>query len=378
MKLMFWGITFFSTTYFSIGQEKTILLDGKIDKYPIVMQIDTYDSICTIKYFYLNQLKDILLEGPIDEKEKLKVITDDRGDDKIDKEQFELTKTSSGYAGIWTSGKKKLTVNLKEVSIEKYKNQYEYLHDIKALKNDDKYNYIKTANFNLILDSISTNGNVQLSWYHEKYSGIVMPRIKSGYSPIVLQKINSSLLENHLTESKNSLECASERWGEFNLTSEYIFSDKYMISFNISVGYYCGGAHPDFGSEGLNFDTQTGELLNLDKVFWFGNKKPPVENSSEWYDYRDSVFAPKIVEIFKKIYPAEMKTQQESSDDYYCDYADSEVWNFPNWYFTNKGLYLGAIFGRVARSCDSPEWSVIPYKILKNYLSPQSKLKLPE
>jgi hypothetical protein len=163
------------TSYFSIAQEHPILLEGKIDKYSIVMEIDTYDSVCNIKYFYLNQYKDIQLEGTIDDKGQIKVITDDPGDLDVNKEEFDLKKTSTGYTGTWISGNKRLPVNLKETSLEKYKNQYEYLQGIKVLKQDEPYNYIKTSNLIFILDSSSINGNVQVSWYREKYSVIIMP-----------------------------------------------------------------------------------------------------------------------------------------------------------------------------------------------------------
>lgn len=364
-------------SFFLFAQEKPITLEGKIDKYPIVMSIDIYDdSTCSIKYFYTNQLKDIVLEGTIDNRKKIKAATNDRGDNKIIKEQFELTKTSSGYTGSWISGKKRLQVNLKPIQTEKYKNQYLHLPKIKELKETDPYNFIKTASFNFISDSTSPNENVQLSWYHKKYSGIVFPRIKNGYSIPVLEKINAILLEKHLLESMYSLECLSAQYGEYESSAEYIFSNKDLLSIGLTVSYYCGGAHPDFGSEGLNFNTQTGELLKLDNIFWFTNTKPPEEQSNDWYDYRDT-FSTKVVEIFKKLYPQHMKPPGDDSEDY-CDYTDESVWDFPNWHFTEKGLYLGAIFARVARSCDSPEWSVIPYKVLKNYLNPQLKLRLPD
>jgi hypothetical protein len=36
--------------------------------------------------------------------------------------------------------------------------------------------------------------------YQEKYSGIVMPRLKKGYPPTVMQKINTELRERQLIE----------------------------------------------------------------------------------------------------------------------------------------------------------------------------------
>ena len=364
-------------SHFVFGQDQPFLLDGKIDKYPVVMEINLYDSTCYIRYFYLGQKKDIRLEGIISNNGRIKAISDDRGDNKIIKEQLDLKKTSSGYAGIWISGEKRLPVSLKQTGADKYKNQYEYLPGIKELKNEYPYDYIKTANFVFTKESTSKDGVAEIEWYKEKYSGINMPRIKNGYATSVLQKINTVLLEQHLMEAKSFLECSSAAFGEYELSVDHIFAHKNVLSIDITVSYYCGGAHPDFGSNGLNFDGYSGELLKLDKVFWIGKMKPPMEDSDKWYDYRSETFAPKIVELLKMLYPDQMKSLKEA-DEEHCDYTDSEVWDFPNWYFTDKGLYFGAVFGRVARVCDSPEWSVIPYNFLKPYLNPDFKITLPD
>jgi hypothetical protein len=118
-------------------------------------------------------------------------------------------------------------------------------------------------------------------------------------------------------------------------------------------------------------------LLRLDDVVWFGKTKPPKEDSDAWFDYRDTVFGPKVVQLLKQLYPSDMTASAEN-DNEQCDYTDPDVWNFPTWQLTKKGLYLGAIFARAERVCDNPGWSVIPYKALKPYLNPASRLKLPD
>lgn len=54
----------------------------------------------------------------------------------------------------------------------------------------------------------------------------------------------------------------------------------------------------------------------------------------------------------KQYHPAEMAPPKKDDD---CDYTDSEVWAFPNWALTEKGLWLGAINARAERVCDSPD-----------------------
>ena len=55
-----------------------------------------------------------------------------------------------------------MAVLLKQISADKYQNQYEYLPVMKELKTDYPYDYIKTANFYFIKDSISKDGVAEI------------------------------------------------------------------------------------------------------------------------------------------------------------------------------------------------------------------------
>lgn len=363
---------------FASAQDRPILLDGKVGNYPIVMELSVYeDTICDIRYFYLNQRKDIRLEGTVNKNGGIKAATRDMGDPKVPNEKINLKKNSTGYTGSWVGNKKTLAITLKPTSAGKFTNPYASLPGIKELKDESPFDYIRTTGFVFTKEPVQKDQPAETEWYKEKFSGIKMPRLKSGYDSIVLKKINAVLLEKHLMESKNMLECTGSPYGEYEFNVAELFIHKNIFSLNRTVGYYCGGAHPDFASEGLSFDGNTGELLKLDDIVWFDKTKPPQENSDAWYEYRGNVFALKVIELFKKLYPEEMKTPAEN-DEGACDYTETVSWDFPNWYFTKKGLYLGAVFARVARVCDSPEWSIIPYASLKPFLNPNSKLKLPE
>ncbi|HET6995106.1 MAG TPA: hypothetical protein VFI06_09005 [Chitinophagaceae bacterium] len=358
---------------FIYGQDQPILLTGKIDKYPIIMELSPYDTSYNARYFYLNQRKDINLEGSIDDKGNIRVAFTERGeDDPV--EWFELKKSATGYSGNWHNGKKNLPVSLTQTTVEKYNNPYAYLPGIQKLKKESPYDYVKTASFSFTKTHDSKLGTADFEWYKEKYSDIELPRVKSGYSPQAIKKMNDVLLEKHLLESNDYLACMSEPDHEYHLEIPSVFAHKNILSIEIFTSYDCGGAHPDFGSEGLSFDGVSGNLLKLDEVIWFSKAKPPTEYSDTWYTYRSNVFAPAVVKLLKKIYPSEMKATEDDG----CDYNREDVWDFPSWHFTEKGLYLGAIFGRAARACDNPEFSIIPYKQLKPWLNPNSKLKLPE
>lgn len=95
----------------------------------------------------------------------------------------------------------------------------------------------------------------------------------------------------------------------------------------------------------------------------FGPTPPPVEDSDAWYAYRGKAFATGVVALLKRYHPAEMAPPRKGDDDE-CSYSDPEVWDFPGWALTAKGLWLGAYFARVERACDAPDWAVIPWSAL--------------
>ena len=360
-------------SYFVFGQTKPIILEGKIDKYPIIMQIETYDSNCTIKYFYINQKKDIELEGTFNEMGNILAKTSNAPDENS-VESFDLKKTNTGYSGSWILKEKRLAVSLLPTSVGKFKNDHMIYPGIEALKKDDPYNYIKATGFVFTKDSVTLNGVAKIGWFKEKFSGITFPRVLNGYAPNIIEKVNDKLFETHLSESLDYLGCTGS---DYYVSTNYIFAHKNVLSVDFSVSYFCGGAHPDFGFIGLNFDTRTGKQLELEDIYWFSKTKPPAKDTDTWYTYRSEVFAPRVVELLTKAYPNEMKKPGDNDEDQ-CDYSDSDIWDFANWHFTEKGVYLGAYFARAMRSCDSPEWSIIPYKLLKPYLNQESKTVLPE
>lgn len=103
---------------FSFAQHQLIVLEGKIDKYPVIMELDCYDTSCIVRYFYLSQLKDIDLDGSF-KNGKISAIAVNE-DENGGNEQIELTKLNGRYSGVWTNGKKKFPITLKEIAIDKY------------------------------------------------------------------------------------------------------------------------------------------------------------------------------------------------------------------------------------------------------------------
>ena len=162
------------------------------------------------------------------------------------------------------------------------------------------------------------------------------------------------------------------------VTPKFLSND--VVSISIFTSYDCGGAHPDFGEAPVNMNAKTAESLTLEDVVWVGEGTPFHYLNAEdgvstgkndvdfdtFSEYRDKKWAPWLVKQLTEAYPQEMKKPTEESDDD-CDYSQPEIWQFPAWYFTPKGLYFDPSFARVQRSCEGPEWSVLPWSAIKSH-----------
>jgi len=373
------GITLFCCGFF-ITHAQNEILKGTIGTLPVIMELFTYeDTVASVTYFYENRRKNIELNGKVHKDGSITVVCYNNYDERFNSksEKLELKKVKDRYTGKWISTKKTLPVNLTLFSIEGIKHPFAQQPDIQKLKKESPLDYVRTAGLQFIKDSTIRKNGFFLDWYHEKYSHIPLFRLRKETMTSSIKKVNQQLEEIQIGQSNAFLTCTSSKGDtEYGQTINSIYLNNDLLSINMSTSYYCGGAHPDFASTGFNFDLNTGALLNLDDVLWFGKTKIPKEDTDGWYNYRDSVFAPKVVALLKQLYPKEMKKPANEAE--YCDYSEPKIWNFPNWHFTPKGLYMGGYFARVARACDQPEWSIIPYKIVRKYLNPSIKIKLPE
>lgn len=85
--------------------------------------------------------------------------------------------------------------------------------------------------------------------------------------------LNNALQDRQMGYALNRLDClgSSDPAGvgnEFNVSTGALFLTSKLLSFNDSVEYYCGGAHPDAYNEGVMLDRLTGEKVSLDTIWY--------------------------------------------------------------------------------------------------------------
>lgn len=338
------------------------LLRGTVGQYPVVMELDTEGDSVSGTYFYERYRQDIPLRGEPEAKGyRLSSAAYDGDEDEAD--HFVLVRDSDGFKGSFVHGKGgALPVELRAVAPGSIPDPRPDLAFEPALTDYEK---LRITGVRFVPGKEETvEGKYRIRWYSEPLSGISLFRVVGGYPETAMAAINRTIERDHYASLMQHFGCADGEGGSGDestgVTSRYL--DDRFVSYAVSSNWSCyGAAHPDFGVGGTTIDAATGRELSLEDVYRPGGGDRPARGSDAWYRYRENAFAPAVIELFRRLYPARMKGDGEDG----CDYSDPSVWSFGSWYLTERGLYLGAYFARFARACDNPDWSIVPYDVLE-------------
>lgn len=327
---------------------------GSVGVARVVMELEGDADAVTGRYFYRKYRLDIGLSGA---RTKDTLVLDAR----TSGDRIVLRRTRSGMAGtLTTKAGRQLPIKLLPAGAED-----EVVNPMVAsLTGLSPYQRAQLGGLALVPGKLRQQGPRILRDWREPVSGIGLFRIEHGYPQPVMDTINAALERQHWEQVANWFACEGfDGAPGIDIAEERaVFLDDRFVSYAWFSSWSCAGtAHPDFGTQGYTFDAQTGRQLELEDVTYFGKMPPPDADTSAFYAYRSKIFAPKIVELLRKLYPDEMPRSGSETNEDECDYADPSVWDFPSWYMTKDGLYLGAYFARVQRPCDEPEWSIIPW-----------------
>ncbi len=353
---------------------------GTLGKMPIVVELDiTQQDEVTGRYFYEKYHRDLPLSGALQNS----TLTLTEGNNRYGNDKplstLELEETGSGWQGEWKSPQgKKLPVKLIEARLTAPTSST--LPFIAALPYSEPYEYLRLQGLKLKPAKKENFMGYDLQWWTEPETKISLFSVESGLSKDDQQRVNQQLLGRLWNEviSYHGCQLQGGENVEFMQQVQPKMISPAVVSLNISTSYYCGGAHPDFGDSPLNIDVKTGHPLSLEDVLWVGEGKPLLhaerdslgdeplskDESNARYQYVSKELVPWVIKQFTALYPTEMKTPTGDDD---CNFQDESIWGTSPWYFTEKGLYLGAYFARVQRSCDRPDWSILPYSLVKQH-----------
>ena len=370
IRLVSYAIAILCLTPHVQAEDAGRVLTGTLGNTSIVVELSpAQEGEVYGRYFYKKYHRDLALTGSL----KGDTLTLVEGNNRFGNEKpqptLTLKSTVNGWQGEWKDPKgKRLPVKLVEAELPAPAPTA--LPFIAELASSDPYEYLRLQELELKPAKKENFMGYTLQWWSEPESKLSLFAVESGYSKEEQKRINEHLLGRLWSEVINYHGCqlGAGEMAEFNQNTTPKFLSPEVVSLDIFTSYDCGGAHPDFGSSPINLNAHTGEPLELKDVLWVGEPNDAASDSDQ-----QEVLAPWLVKQFTGLYPAEMQKPADEND---CDYTDESVWGYSNWHFTPKGIYLGAYFARFQRNCDDPEWSVLPYSVVKQHPG-AVKLNLP-
>ncbi|VVQ21278.1 hypothetical protein PS925_04933 [Pseudomonas fluorescens] len=366
MRLALCAAVMFSLISTAHAEDGRRVFTGTLGKTPIVVELNTTqpDEV-TGRYFYEKYHRDLPLSGALQDSTLTLTEGNNRyGDDKP-LPTLKLKHTADGWQGEWQSPQgKKLSVKLAEAKLPAPTSTT--LPFIATLPKSEPYEYLRLQGLKLKPAKTESFMGYNLQWWVEPDSKISLFSVASGYPAQDQLRINQLLLERLWREVISYHACmlqGGENAEQYQSVAPTFLSPD-VVSLNINTGYDCGGAHPDVSNSPVNLNVHTGQDIKLQDVLWVGER----ENTSAETNAsnQSDVLAPWLIKQFTTLYPNEMKKPADGDEDS-CDYTDENVWSVLNWHFTAKGIYLGPYFPRVQRGCDEPEWSILPYSLVKQH-----------
>ncbi|PTQ65002.1 hypothetical protein C8J45_102360 [Sphingomonas sp. PP-CE-3G-477] len=336
----------------SAAAARETVYEGVVGTARVVVNVGVTEGELSGQYFYRTSRLDIDLSGKM-------VGTTLRLKSRTTGDQLALTRQGANLTGTLTTSKaRRLAVSLHPAGVPV------------GLPDDlppklTAYERWHFAGLRFTPAQSETIGGKTIRWYREPLSGIRLFRLERGYPVPAMAAVNHALARSQWQNVAAWFAC-TDLGGKPGI--EVTQADKPWLGVNhmsyvwISSWSCAGAAHPDFGSQGYSYDMRTGRALKLDELLHFGSGPIPAEDSDGWYKYRGKNFAPGVVALLKRYQPDEMAPPGTSDDE--CNYADPEVWQFPAWALSDKGLWLGAYFARAQRPCDAPDWAIIPWPAL--------------
>lgn len=348
----------------TLHREKVYFLKGTLGNDSISMKIELFDEMWFARYFFLKNRKDIVLQGSCDSTACTFSITrwDGKKGREIIMEVFNIKETEEHHwKGEWMDQEKKVrNVFLKPIDRDSVAH---LCKGCPAIDKMDTYSYFRTSGIPFMKSRTEMRNGKTIDWFKDKTTGIEMPRLGKGFTALQQERTNRTLQNLHLKEIENHLSCSSFDYnGRYKVYTRLKFVNKDLISMVMSVEFNCHRTFPTVNDVPLTINVNTGDVLSLEELFWFGPSggAKPIPETEEWYQYRYHLFGAAVLAILKKMYP-------ENINDDHCNYTDAKAWQFPTWYLTPEGLYLGAVMPGIDRSCDHPAWPIIPYDELAAY-----------
>lgn len=353
-------ILFIMSCSFIKSFAQTYSFSGTIGKYPIYLQFILEGNKVEGHYFYKNKLIDISLAGNYKSGFITLLSKDVYGETAENPETFKFKWPNKLPEGTWSYQGKSSTLKLaaltsKETSSPKCSNPY-FKKEVYAASDLTK---VKVGLFKLKQNGpVRTINGVKIREFSEVLTGISLFRIDSGLVAEKQKDANLYLEYLQLSKFLTSLECASysASGSDYNFNVSDITISNDLMCFSVFLVFYCGGAHPEESSYGMNYNLNTHQQIESDDYLIPGKEK---------------AFDERVLAYLSKENPGYFDSDMPD-DEILCEYNNPELWTSGcHFVFTSSGVRLLPSFPHYKAPCMDPEWSVIPYSELKDLVKPE-------
>ena len=332
----------------------------------VTKKIDDNNDCGYGSYFYRKSLQDIKLEEALPATKKYKFnlqVKHSLEDNAEPKEFFELNYKNGQLVGYWSQIGKKLPIKLKPYS---YKNKNDDAEEAFTLLRGEflKFKRGKVQKF--------PKQNKELVWIEEEHTQSTMFRLGNGFSSNIRKKLNPILDKSQEQDALFELTCGS-RWsygsGVESLVNDVTYLSKDLLGYSSFSSYFCGGAHPDFGTTHYLVDLHTGKYYALSDIVKFQKNVPKSTDKWEKRNKYSELVAKKLRELAFKAEGMELKENKKLEEgDGYDPYSISH-WEYMDWSYEKDGIRFFLDFCTASR-CFRGDSYLIPFKLLEPYKNP--------
>lgn len=376
----------FATARLSAHGDHALYLHAQLGGQTLGMELELFGDTYFARYFTAGSLSDRVMQGRMAEDSILHLVLREHGTDSTSAAaRVSLTELQDGsWRGSWTAaGSTAESILLVPIGGA----QEETLEDGRAiglsnrpdngqdLSPDDiphadafapgqsPYALLRLSHILTTSGAeIDAGHGISICQYSDPQSGIGLFSIAGTTEPS--DSINALLRAIFLAELDAYYGCATTE-GKGRYTSSYCinFISPQLLHLSTSVRSSCYGGDTLSVTEQHCLDMITAAPVALEDLLWLSSdpRNSISIGQQEWYEYRYTQFAPRMLALLASQHPAEMDSSAR------CPLAAERYWQFPEWKLTAEGFSFMAT-NYYSDTCRSP-WLLIPFTQLQGGLS---------
>ncbi|SLM62393.1 MULTISPECIES: hypothetical protein [Dickeya] len=365
-------------------QTESQLFTGKLGDRPIVLELSIKtDGDVRGRYFYRRYRRDREVSGErhadgqlvLKEEVSTNYLIDD-----VELPTLTLRPTpEQGWRGEWrTSSGEKAEVMLYPLNVAMPMAQSPAF--MQNLYRHSHYDYVRSQGMEPRLINKTTVNGYDVEEWQDPISGAQTVQLVSGYTPEQRDQLNDNLIAVLWEQAEIFHRCAmiSNSMGYSATAFSLRLLSPAVISYTVERMSTCSDIGQGvFAMSGITLRSRDAKPLVLKDILWDAQSPSSSATSQGDSDSPGDEFTQWLLEQFNARYPTQMN-DAFLVDGEACQYGDAESWELMEWYLTPEGVhFLPGPFVSAKPECYKPDWSVLPWEVVKQHPGRLKDIPLP-